>query len=114
VGQAAPGQDYVHATILAVTSAVTFTKGVAGGSGAARDTEFLGAYIMLNATAATLTVAGFGTQAGAAANWLISGLTTSDQKFNFETPLLNEQGPLILTASAANLIVVFTRAYTGP
>lgn len=115
MGQSAPGQDYVHATLLSVATAVTFTAGVAGGSGKARDTEFLGFYIDLTAvTAATLTVGGFGNSAGAAANWVFNGQITLDQGSFFPCPLLNEQGPLIFTASAANAVWVLTRAYTGP
>lgn len=107
--------DYVHATLLQGTSPLTFTKGVVGGSGAARDTEFFGAYIDLHAaTGATLTIGGFSDSAGAAASMVWNGQVTLDAPILLPWPLLNEFGPLIFTPSVAGVIWVFTRAYVGP
>ena len=73
----------------------------------ARDTELLGAYIDLRAGAGvTLTVGGIGDSTGAAANWAINGQITVDTPVILPWPLLNEFGPLVLTPSAAGVILV--------
>jgi hypothetical protein len=114
MGQSSPGQDYVHSTLLTVATAVTFAAGIpvaAGGPAPkARDTELMGFYIDLQAvTAVTLTIAGIDS-----GNWVINGQITLDTSGFFPWPLLNEAGSLIVTASVANLVRIFTRAYTGP
>lgn len=110
--------NYVHATRLTGTAAVNCKAGVVGGGvGVARDTEFLGCYIDLQAGAgAILTVTGLGDSSSppVAANLVINGQITVDQDFFFPWPLLNEFAAYTFQASVTGVIWVFTRAYTGP
>lgn len=101
---------------LALATAVQCAAGVLGTvAGAAYDTELCGVYIPLTAvTATTLTIAGFKDSAGAAASLLISGQTTTDVVWTPSEPVLNVDGAFIFTASAANIVWVFLRAYIGP
>ena len=96
-------------TLLSVNTAVTFTKGVPGGSGAAGDTVLNGIKIPLNGVAITVTLSGFRKDDGTAASIVFTGSTTVDTWI----PLgwLNTQGPLQITASVANKVVVETLAY---
>lgn len=109
--------DYVHATLLTGTSVLQCAKGVIGGSaGLARDTEFFGCYIDLQAvTAATLTITGLGNSAAPpiAATWVIDGQITLDEPLFLPWPLLNEFGPYTFQASVSNVVWVYTRAYVG-
>ena len=93
-------------TILHVTTAVTFTKGVPGGSGGAMDTILNGIKIALNGAAVTATLTGFRKEDGTAANIVFTGSTTADTW----VPLgwLNSVGPLTVTASVADKVVVET------
>jgi len=115
-----PGQfglDFSHVTTLQGTSALQCAAGIVGNPGSAgkaRDTQLLGLLIRLNATAATLTIGGFGDNTGAAANVLFNGQTTLDVLWHFPNPLLNEFGPMVFTPSVAGIITVFTRPYIGP
>lgn len=109
--------DYVHATLLTGTSPIICADGVLNATGGtARDTEFFGWYINLNATAVTLTVTGLGNSANPpiAATWVINGQTTVDDDGWLPWPLLNEFGPFTFQASVSNLVWVYTRAYVGP
>jgi hypothetical protein len=102
---------------LASAAAVQCVAGVLGGAlaGSAYDTELMGVYIPLTAvTATTLTIAGFKDSAGAAASLLISGQITTDVVWTPPEPVLNVDGPFVFTASAANIVWVFLRAYIGP
>lgn len=95
-------------TLLSVTTAVTFTAGAPGGSGKAGDTILNGVKIAQNGTAVTVTVSGFRNDAGASASIVFTGSTTADTW----VPLgwLNTYGPLQVTASVANKVVVETVA----
>jgi hypothetical protein len=110
--------NYVHATRLTGTGVVTCNAGVVGlAGGKARDTEFLGCYIDLQAGAgAVLTVTGLGDSSSppVAASMVINGQITVDQDFFFPWPLLNEFAAYTFQASVTGVIWVFTRAYTGP
>ncbi len=108
--------DPCHAVRLSVTSAVQCRAGVVGASvaGAPYDSLLYGVYIQLNATAANVTIAGMQDQAGAAQNLLITGLTTQDYFWMPPAPILNNFGAFVFTASIANLVWIFTRAYVGP
>jgi hypothetical protein len=100
---------------LATATAVQCAAGVLGAvAGAAYDTQLYGVYIPANATAGTLTIAGFHDSAGAAASLLITGQTASDTVWVPHQPVLNVDAALVFTASIANLIWVFLRAYIGP
>jgi hypothetical protein len=109
--------DYVHATLLTGTAALNCASGVVGGSaGKARDTEFFGCYIDLQATTgATLTITGLGNSAvpPIAATWVIDGQITLDQPFFLPWPLLNEFAAYTFQASVSNVVWVYTRAYVG-
>jgi hypothetical protein len=110
--------NYVHATRLTGTAAVLCNRGVVGvAGGVARDTEFLGCYIDLQAGAgAILTVTGLGDSSAppVAASMVINGQITVDEDFFFPWPLLNEFAAYTFQASVSGVIWVFTRAYTGP
>lgn len=101
---------------LASSSAVQCKAGVLGtAAGVACDTLLLGVYIPLTAvTATTLTIAGLSDSAGAAASLLISGQIPTDTYWVPHEPLLNYFGPFVFTASAANIVWLFLRAYNGP
>jgi hypothetical protein len=100
---------------LALATAVQCAAGVLGTvAGAAYDTELCGVYIPANATAGTLTIAGFKDSAGTAASLLITGQTTTDVVWTPHQPVLNVDAALVFTASIANLVWVFLRAYVGP
>lgn len=100
---------------LATATALNVNKGVVGAAaaGLVGDSLLYKVYIPANAGPLTLTVAGFADSAGAAQSWVFTGSTTNDTSFSFDDPLRNWFGPMILTASAANLIWVGTRAYVG-
>ena len=107
-----PGLDWAHATLLLGTAALNCKAGVIGGAaGVAGDTEFLGCYIDLNGTAATLTIGGgFENSSGGAAPMVIDGQIASDVPLILPWPLLNEFGPFTFTPSISGVIWVFTRA----
>jgi hypothetical protein len=105
----------VHATLLQGTAALNCAAGIIGGAaGKARDTELIGIDIAKNATAAVLTIAGLADSSGAAASWMINGLTSADMEVLVPYPLLNEFGAFTFTPSVAGVIWVFTRPYIGP
>lgn len=108
--------DYVHATLLQGVAALNCSKGIIGGvAGAAKDTEFFGCYIDLNAGAgATLTITGLFDSAGAAAPMVLNGQVATDGMIAFPWPILNELAAFTFTPSVAGKIWVFTRAYVGP
>jgi len=100
-------------TILSVTTAVTFTKGLPGGSGGISDTILNGIKIAQNGAAVTVTLTGFRKEDGTAASIVFTGSTTTDTW----VPLgwLNTVGPLTVTASVASKVVVETiAAALGP
>lgn len=108
--------DYAHATLLQGTAALPCDDGIiaVGGDGTARDTLFIGAYILLNATAVTLTVTGLNDNTGVAASMILTGQTTIDQWFIPPYPILNEFAVFTFQPSVAAKVWVFTRAYQGP
>lgn len=101
---------------LALATVVQCKAGVLGAAvGAAYDTELCGVYIPLTAvTATTLTIGGFKDSAGAAATLLISGQVSSDVVWTPPEPILNVDGAFTFTASVAQVVFVFLRAYIGP
>ena len=106
--------DPVHATILSGTSTLQCQGGIIGSNvGAANDTLFMGAYIPLHTPAVTLTITELLDQGGTARSWVITGSTTADTSVSLTAPILNEFGAFTFTPSVSNLIVVYTRAFTG-
>ena len=101
---------------LAVATAVQCNAGVVGSAsaGIAWDSELFGIYIPSNATAGALTIAGMLDSAGAAQNLVMTGSTSVDFFWVPPAPVVNSRGAFVFTASIANLIWVFTRAYVGP
>lgn len=108
--------DPVQPVLLQGTSLINCAAGVVGsaGAGVAFDSVLHGIYIVLNATAATVTVGGFLDSNGAAQSLLISGQTTTDYFWTPPNPLLNRGGALNFTPSIAAKVWVLTRAYIGP
>lgn len=99
------------------TAALTQCKaGVLGAAaGAAYDTELCGVYIPATAVAGTtLLIGGFKDSAGAAATLLITGVVATDTVWMPPQPVLNVDGPFTFTASNAQVVYVFLRAYIGP
>jgi hypothetical protein len=90
--------------------------GIIGASvGAAYDSLLYGVYIQfVGVTAATLTIGGLCDNTGATSSLLVSGSTTVDYFWMPPSPIMNSFSAFTFTPSAANLIWVFTRAYTGP
>ena len=109
-------QDVAQATLLQAGTLLC-NKGVIGHSvvaGQPRDTVLEGVYIVANATAVTLTIAGFDDNTGTAASMVLTGSTTADVSLTFPAPLFNDFAAFTFTASVAAKVWVFTRAYTGP
>jgi hypothetical protein len=108
--------DAVQPVLLQGTSLINCAAGVVGSAaaGAAFDSVLHGVYIVLNATAATVTVGGFLDSNGAAQSLLISGQTTADYFWTPPNPLLNRAGALTFTPSIAAKVWVLVRAYIGP
>ena len=108
--------DPCKGTRLSVATAVQCRQGILGllGAGLAYDTELYGVYIQANATAATLTIAGLCDQAGAAQSLVMTGQVTQDFFWLPPAPILNSFAAYVFTASIANVVWVFTRAYVGP
>lgn len=97
-------------TILGVATAVNFSKGVPGTAGVANDTLLAGVKILKNAGPATLTFnSGFRLQDGTqdTTHYVLTGSTTQDVIY----PLgwINSAGPLQMTASVANMVIVETQ-----
>lgn len=92
-----------NATKLTAITAVTI------GAGAAADTVLHGILIEANATAVTATIAGFGNEAGAAKNIVLTGSTSQDV-FVRDLDALNTQGALTVTASVADKVTVLWSA----
>lgn len=92
-----------NATKLTAITAVTI------GAGAAADTVLHGILIEANATAVTATIAGFGNEAGAAKNIVLTGSTSQDV-FIRDLDALNTQGALTVTASVADKVTVLWSA----
>lgn len=95
-------KEECNITILSDTSAHTI------GAGAADDTFLMGILILLNAAAATATIAGFQDHAGAAANIVLTGSTSVDTYYNFKASR-NIKGALTVTGSVASKVIVFWR-----
>ena len=108
--------DYAHGTVLHATSAIKCVSGVLGGAtnGVPRDTLLYGIYIQLGAGPVTCTIAGLADEGGLARNWVLSGQVTIDSWYAFNDPVLNEFAAFTFTASVADKVTVFTRAFTGP
>lgn len=75
------------------------------GAGAADDTFLMGITILANGVAVTATIAGFADQAGAAANLVLTGSTTTDLYYHFPARR-NSKGALTITASVASKVGV--------
>jgi hypothetical protein len=96
-------------TILTVTTAVNFSKGIPGTAGVANDTIVTGIKILRNAGAATCTFnSGFRKEDGtqATTQYVFSGLTTQDVYVSLNW--LNSAGALQVTASVANTVIIET------
>jgi hypothetical protein len=100
-----------HAVLLQGTSLLNISKGVIGSGGAAMDTLLYGFHILSNATAVTVTIAGFVDSAGSAASIIWTGSTTQDIIVAFPTPLLNEFGAMTATPSVAAKVWLYTGVY---
>jgi hypothetical protein len=108
-------QEYVHGVRLATAAAINCSNGLLGASvGKARDSLLARVFIPLNATAVSVTITGLNDTGGVAASLVLTGQTTVDTTYVFDSPLLNEFAAFTFTASIANLAWVFTRAYIGP
>lgn len=108
------GLEFAHGTVLHGTGAVAWAKGLPGAGGVARDTLLQGVYIKLGAGPATLTITGMGDEAGVARNWVLSGVVATDTWYPFTHPILNEFAAFTFTASVADVVTVFTKAFAGP
>lgn len=100
-------------TILGVNAAVNFAAGVPGTAGKTMDTILMSVLILKNAGPATLTFnSGFRDHANAqnTTNYVLSGSTTVDTAYYFAPGLINSAGPLQMTASVANTVIVQTQA----
>lgn len=108
--------DAVQPVLLQGTSLINCAGGVVGSAaaGAAFDSVLHGVYIVLNATAATVSIGGFLDSNGAAQSLLISGQTTIDYVWTPPNPLLNRGGALTFTPSIAAKVWVMVRCYVGP
>lgn len=101
----------VPPTILGVATAVNFSKGVPGAAGAANDTALISVKILKNAGPATLTLnSGFRLHDGTqdTTHYVLTGSTTVDTIYSLNW--LNSAGPLQMTASVANMVIVETQA----
>jgi len=97
-------------TILGVNTAVNFKAGVPGTAGAANDCIVDTVIILKNAGPATLTFnSGFRdhTNTQDTTHYVLTGSTAQDTVYSLG--LLNSAGPLQMTASAANAVIVLTR-----
>lgn len=94
--------------LLATTGAINFVKGVPSASAGltAGDSVIIGVILLGNATAATLTIAGCGNGAGAAANIVLNQAAALTSSQYVPLGFVNSVGPLIITASVANCFVV--------
>lgn len=98
-------------TVLSVATAVNFSKGVPGTAGVANDTLVLAVTILLNAAAVTLTFnSGFRdeTKAQNTTAYILTGSTGVDTHYLLNW--LNSAGPLQVTASVANKVIIETMA----
>lgn len=92
--------------LLHGTGATAVTAGMIGGPGGnANDTRLVQVVILLNASAVTLTIAGFRGEDGTARNVVLTGSTTVDTVYNFPG-LKNSAGAMTLTASVADKVLV--------
>lgn len=107
--------DAVQPVLLQGTTVVNCAAGVVGtaAAGQAFDSVLHGVYIVGNATPASVSIAGFQDNTGAAQPLLITGLAT-DYFWTPPNPLLNRAGALSFTPSIAAKVWVLTRAYIGP
>lgn len=93
--------------LLHSTSAVPVTAGVIGGpGGAVGDSLLYSVFILKNAVAVTLTVAGFRGEDGTARNIVLTGSTSADTVYLFGVGLRNTGAAMTLTASVADLVLV--------
>lgn len=96
-------------TIVSTNTSTNWNRGVctghAGTLGQANDTFVVGILILKNAGPATVTVTGLNNDTGAAANIVLTGLTTQD----LYQPIgcVNASGGFQVTPTVANTIVVF-------
>lgn len=95
--------------VLSGIAAISVAAGVIGqAGGAANDTQLMQVILLKNAGPATLTIAGFKDQTGAAQNILLSGSSTADTIYNFDG-LQNSAGAMILTPSVTLTAIVSVR-----
>lgn len=100
-------------TLLAVNTAVNFKAGVPGTAGAANDTVLLTVIILKAAGPPILTInSGFRDQTNAnnTTGYVLTGSTTVDTPYYFTPGVVNTSGPLQMTASVANTVIVHTQA----
>lgn len=98
-------------TILGVNTAVNFKGGVPGTAGAANDTIILAIVILKAAGPPTCTLnSGFRdhTNTQDTTHYVFTGSTTVDTAYYFVPGLLNTAGPLQITGSVANTVIVHT------
>lgn len=95
--------------LLHSTSAVNVEKGVVGSlnAGATNDSRLYSVLILKNGSAVTLTIAGFKGEDGTARNVILTGSTSVDTLYTFPG-LRNSGGPMTLTASVADVVLVAT------
>lgn len=93
--------------LLHSTSVIQVAAGFigAGAAGAANDTRLYSVTILKNGSAVTLTLGGFRGEDGIARNVVLTGSTTVDTQYTFPG-LKNSAGPMTLTASAADVVLV--------
>lgn len=98
----------LHATTAnnVVTGIVQNGTGTAGVTG---DSRLCKVVILKNAVAATLTIAGFSGEDGTTRNVVLTGSTAADTTYDWGAGWVNAGGPMALTASVADVILVSTR-----
>lgn len=100
-------------TILSTTGATNFAAGVPGTAGKAGDTILLTIVLLKSAGPPVLTInSGFRNDLNAqdTTHYVFTGSTTVDTTYYFAPGLLNSAGPLQMTASVANTVIVCTQA----
>jgi hypothetical protein len=104
-----------NARILSTTNSTNFAAGVCtgvgGAAGVAGDTFIQGIIFLPNSAAVTATLVGCQDDTGAAANYVFSGDTAALDAGSYYQPLgiVNDFGPLSITASVASKVIVLTR-----
>ena len=100
--------------LLHATTALQVNAGSVGSAvGVAGDTAILQVFIPQNGAAITLTIGGFKGEDGTARNVVMTGSTTVDTTYDWDNgiygAIVNNGGPLVLTASVADKVLVSLR-----